>query len=59
MNDFDESAVARHIRDATVVHRSPFGTLEVPSAPEVLSEEECEKWVVPFCRRTFRSAESE
>jgi hypothetical protein len=58
MNDFDEDAVARHVGGATVVHQSPFGTLEVPSAPEVLSEEECEKWVVPFYRRTFRGAET-
>ncbi len=58
MNDFDESAVARHVRSATVAHRSPFSTLEVPSAPEVLSEEECEKWVVPFYRTSFRDAET-
>jgi hypothetical protein len=58
MNDFDENAVARHVRGATVVHQSPFSTLAVPSAPEVLSEEECEKWVVPFYRRTFRGADT-
>lgn len=58
MNDFDENAVAQHVRGATVVHQSPFSTLEVPSAPEVLSEEECEKWVVPFYRRSFRFAET-
>lgn len=55
MPDFDENALVRHVRGATVVHQSPFSTLEVPSAPDVLSEEECEKWVVPFYRRSFRS----
>ena len=50
----DDSAI-RHIRGATVVHQSPFHVLEVPSVADLLSEEECEKWVVPFYRVSFRS----
>src|ERR1700679_1548135 len=57
MPDFDENDVVRQVRGATVVHQSPFSTLEVPSAPDVLSEEECKTWVVPFYRTSFRFPE--
>ena len=59
MPDFDKESVVRHIRGATVVHQRPFSSLQVPSAPDVLSIEECEKWVVPFYRVSFRSAEKD
>lgn len=54
MSESEKDAIMRHIRGATVVHRSPFSTIEVPSVPDLLSEEECEKWVVPFYRVSFR-----
>lgn len=57
MNDIDEKALDRHIRGATVLHQSPFNSIEVPSAEEALSARECEKWVVPFYRVSFCSAE--
>lgn len=57
MSDIDEEALVRHIRGATVVHRSPFSSIEVPSVEDALSEEECEKWVAPFYRVSFRSVE--
>jgi Family of unknown function (DUF6000) len=58
VKDTDESAIVRHIRGATVVHQSPFGSVEVPSAEDALSEQECEKWVAPFYRVSFRSVEN-
>jgi hypothetical protein len=58
MSDIDEEALVRHIRGATVVHQSPFSLIEVPSAQDVVSQEEYEKWVVPFYRVSFRSANS-
>jgi hypothetical protein len=57
MSDDEEDAVVRHIRGATVVHQSPFRLLEVPSVPDLLSEAECEKWVAPFYRVSFRSVD--
>ncbi len=58
MTDIDDDALIRHIRGATVVHKSPFYSLEVPSVPDLLSEEECDKWVAPFYRVSFRSADN-
>ena len=58
MSDIDEKALVRHIHGATVVHQSPFSSVEVPSAEDALSEAECEKWVAPFYRVSFRSVES-
>jgi len=58
MSDIDDDALVRHIRGATVVHQSPFSLLEVPSVPGLLSQEECDKWVAPFYRVTFRCADS-
>lgn len=55
----DEEALLRHIRGATVVHQSPFSSIEVRSAEDVLSEEECEKWVTPFYRVSFRSLDKD
>jgi uncharacterized protein DUF6000 len=57
MSDIDQDALVRHLRGATVVHQSPFSSIEVPSTDDALSEEQCEKWVVPFYRVTFRSVE--
>jgi hypothetical protein len=58
MGDIDEKAVVRHIRGATVLHQSPFSSIEVPSADDALSELECERWVAPFYRVSFRFIES-
>lgn len=58
MPDFDKESVIRHIRGDIVVHQSPFSSLQVPSAIDLLSNEECEKWVVPFYRTSFRLAEA-
>ena len=58
MDDIDDEAVIRHIRGATVVHQSPFNSLEVPSA-DVLSVKDHEKWVVPFYRVSFRFADGD
>jgi hypothetical protein len=51
--------MVRHIRGATVVHDSPFTSVQVPSAEDVFSEGEYEKWVDPFYRVSFRSVESD
>jgi hypothetical protein len=59
MSDIDEQALIRHIRGATVVHQSPFSLLEVPSVPDLLSMEECEKWVIPFYRVSFRTPDDQ
>jgi hypothetical protein len=59
MSEFDEEGIVRHIRGATVVHQSPFSLLEVPSAENVLSEKQYEKWVVPFYRVSFRWVDSD
>jgi hypothetical protein len=55
----DEEAIRRHVRGATVVHQSPFSSIEVPQIKDLLSTEEIEKWVVPFYRVSFanRSAD--
>ena len=53
----EEEALVRHIRGATVVHQSPFSSIEVPSGECALSEQECEKWVAPFYRVSFSSVE--
>lgn len=59
MSDFDEKAIIRHIHGATVVHKSPFSSVEVPVADDALSIEECEKFVSPFYQVSFRSVDSQ
>jgi hypothetical protein len=59
MSDIDEESLVRHIRGATVVHKSPFSSIEVPSVVDSLSQEQCDRWVVPFYRVSFRSPEKE
>jgi hypothetical protein len=46
-DDIDEAALIRHIVGATVVHVSPFTSIEVPSSMNALSQEEVDKWVAP------------
>ena len=53
MNPLDEEAIERHIRGATVIHQSPFSSIEVPQIVDLLSQEECDKWVAPFYRVQF------
>jgi hypothetical protein len=59
MDDLDKEALVRHLRGATVVHKSPFSSIEVPSVQDALSIEECEKWVVPFYRVSFRRVDND
>jgi len=59
MNETDKKALIQHIHGATVVHTSPFSTIEVPTADDILSLEECDKFVSPFYRVSFRSADSQ
>ena len=60
MSDIDQEALLRHIRGATVVHQSPFSSLEVPSSSDdVFSLEEYDKWVVPFYRVSFRAVDGD
>ena len=58
MNETEKDALIRHVQGATVVHQSPFSTIEVPSVHDFLSKAEREKWVVPFYRVSFYKAES-
>lgn len=45
----DESdEIALHVSGATVRHRNPFESLEVPRNTEELSQDILDKWVVPF-----------
>ena len=57
MDNYDTEALLRHIRGATVVHRSPFSSLEVPVTKDGLSAEQCDKWVAPFYRVSFRGVD--
>lgn len=59
MSEIDKEAMIRHIQGATVVHQSPFSSIEVPTVQNVLSWEQCEKWVVPFYRVSFRGVGKE
>ena len=59
MSDFDQNALIRHIRGATVMHQSPFSSIEVPTVEDALSIEQCKKWVVPFYRVSFQSVDKE
>jgi hypothetical protein len=54
MSDVDPEAIIRHIRGATVVHQSPFSSIEVPAVDDALTVEQCEKWVEPFYRVSFQ-----
>jgi hypothetical protein len=57
MTDAEKKAMVQHIRGATVVHTSPFISIQVPTADDALSVEECEKFVSPFYRVSFRSVD--
>jgi len=57
MNDVDPSDIIRHIRGATVVHQSPFSSIEIPTVDNLLTAEQRERWVVPFYRVSFRGAD--
>jgi hypothetical protein len=59
MSESDEEAIVRHVRGAIVVHKSPFSSIEVPSSDDALSMQECEKFVSPFYRVSFRSVASD
>jgi hypothetical protein len=59
MNEADKKALIQHIHGATVVHTSPFSSIEIPNADDILSLEECDKFVSPFYRVSFRSMNSE
>ncbi len=53
MDPYDKESLKRHVYGATVVHQSPFGSIEVPQVIDSLSQEECNKWVIPFYRVSF------
>jgi hypothetical protein len=53
MNDDEKKAIVQHIRGATVVHTSPFSSIQVPTANDILSRKECDKFVSPFYRVSF------
>lgn len=57
MNESEREGILRHIRGATVSHQSPFSSIEIPSVIDLLSREDCEKWVVPFYRVSFRGTD--
>lgn len=57
MNEADKRAITQHVRGAIVVHTGPFNTIEVPTAADALSIEECEKYVSPFYQRSIRSVD--
>jgi hypothetical protein len=59
MNDAEKKAIEQHIRGATVIHTSPFSTIEVPTADDILSLDECNKFVSPFYRVSFRSVDDQ
>jgi hypothetical protein len=59
MNDDEKKALMQHIRGATVVHTSPFSSIQVPTADDILSLEECDKFVSPFYRVSFRSVDGQ
>jgi hypothetical protein len=59
MNDDEKKAIVQHIRGATVVHTSPFSSIQVPTADDILSLEECDKFVSPFYRVSFRSVDGQ
>jgi hypothetical protein len=59
VSNLDDKSIVRHIRGATVTHRSPFSSLEVPCADDVFTESEYERWVDPFYRVSFRQVEPE
>ena len=50
MNEAERNAIIQHIQGATVVHTSPFSLIEVPTANDLLSLEECYKFVSLFTR---------
>ena len=59
MNEDEKEAIKRHVRGATVVHTCPFKSLQIPSVNDLLSIEECDKFVSPFYRVSFRSADDQ
>jgi hypothetical protein len=59
MNESDKESILQHIRGATVIHKSPFSDVEIPTADDLLSLEECEKFVVPFYRVSFQSTDTQ
>ncbi len=59
MNDDEKKALTQHIRGATVIHTSPFSSIQVPTADDILSLEECDKFVSPFYRVSFRSVDGQ
>lgn len=46
-----------HVSGATVRHRNPFESIEVPRNEEELSEDFVEKWVVPFYMNSLSNAD--
>lgn len=59
MSDFNEQALIRHIHGATVVHESPFSSIEVPAISGAITLDECKKWIGPFYGGSFRSVNLE
>ncbi len=57
MSDIDKEAMLQHIRGATVVHTSPFSSIDVPVAEQTLSKEEFTKWVAPFYRVSLHTVD--
>jgi len=57
MNEADKKALIQHIHGATVVHTSPFSSIQVPTAEDILTLAECDKFVSPFYRVSFRSVD--
>ncbi len=53
MSSPDEDAIKRHVAGATIVHQSPFSSIDVPQIIDLLSQIECDKWVAPFYRTSF------
>jgi len=49
--------IALHVSGATVRHRNPFESIEVPRNEEELSEDFIEKWVNPFYMNSLSNAE--